>query len=105
MEEQQIKDIFHFVDSMLQHKSEEEHRSIRLALELAESVAKVIEENKHLVPYHLNLIYDFDNDEFCQYAAIPLHHKLNTLRLWSRKNIKSKAKSSCHLANSCDKVL
>ena len=63
MEEQQIKDIFHFVDSVLQHKSEEKHRSTRLALELAEGVAKVIEENKHLVPYHLNLIDELHINE------------------------------------------
>lgn len=36
MEEQQIKDIFHFVDSVLQHKSDAEHRSIQSALDLAE---------------------------------------------------------------------
>ena len=63
MEEQQIKDIFHFADSVLQHKSEEKHRSTRLALELAEGVAKVIEENKHLVPYHLNLIDELHINE------------------------------------------
>ena len=63
MEEQQIKDIFHFVDSVLQHKSEEKHRTTRLALELAEGVAKVIEENKHLVPYHLNLIDELHINE------------------------------------------
>ena len=63
MEEQQITDIFHFVDSVLQHKSEEKHRSTRLALELAEGVAKVIEENKHLVPYHLNLIDELHINE------------------------------------------
>ena len=56
MEEQQIKDFFHFVDSVLQHKSEEKHRSIQSALDLAEGVAGTIAKNKHLVPYHLNLI-------------------------------------------------
>lgn len=63
MEEQQIKDIFHFVDSMLQHKSDAEHRSIQSTLDLAEGVAKVIEENKHLVPYHLNLIDELHINE------------------------------------------
>lgn len=63
MEEQQIKDIFHFVDSVLQHKSDAEHRSIQSTLDLAEGVAKVIEENKHLVPYHLNLIDELHINE------------------------------------------
>lgn len=63
MEEQQIKDIFHFVDSMLQHKSDAEHRSIQSTLDLAEGVAKVIEGNKHLVPYHLNLIDELHINE------------------------------------------
>ena len=84
MEEQQITDILNFVNSVLQNKSDAEHSSIQSTLDFAEGVAGTIAKNKHLVPYHLNLIYDFDNDEFCQYAAISLHHKLNTQRLWSR---------------------
>lgn len=63
MEEQQIKDIFHFVDSVLQHKSEEKHRSIQSALDLAEGVAGTIAKNKHLVPYHLNLIDELHINE------------------------------------------
>lgn len=63
MEEPQIKDIFHFVDLVLQHKSDAEHRSIQSTLDLAEGVAKVIEENKHLVPYHLNLIDELHINE------------------------------------------
>ena len=63
MEEQQIKDILDFVNSVLQNKSETEHRSIRFALELAEEVSKVIEQNKHLVPYHLNLIDELHINE------------------------------------------
>ena len=63
MEEQQIKDIFHFVDSVLQHKSEEKHRSIQSALDLAEGVARTIAKNKHLVPYHLNLIDELHINE------------------------------------------
>ena len=56
MEEQQITDILNFVNSVLQNKSDAEHRSIQSALDLAEGVAGTIAKNKHLVPYHLNLI-------------------------------------------------
>ena len=56
MEEQQITDILNFVNSVLQNKSDAEHRSIQSALDLAEGVARTIAKNKHLVPYHLNLI-------------------------------------------------
>lgn len=63
MEEQQIKDILDFVNSVLQNKSGTEYRSIRFTLELAEEVAKVIEQNKHLVPYHLNLIDELHINE------------------------------------------
>ena len=56
MEEQQIKDILDFVDSVLKDKSDAEHRSIQSALDLAEGVAGKIAKNNHLVPYHFNLI-------------------------------------------------
>ena len=63
MEEQQIKDILDFVDSVLKDKSDAEHRSIQSALDLAEGVAGTIAKNKHLVPYHLNLIDELHINE------------------------------------------
>ena len=63
MEEQQITDILNFVNSVLQNKSDAEHRSIQSALDLAEGVAGTIAKNKHLVPYHLNLIDELHINE------------------------------------------
>ncbi len=63
MEEQQITDILNFVNSVLQNKSDAEHRSIQSALDLAEGVAGTIAKNKHLVPYHLNLIDELHVNE------------------------------------------
>lgn len=63
MEEQQIKDVFDFVDSVLQNKLETEQGSIQSTLELAEGVATVINKNKHRVPYHLNLIDELHINE------------------------------------------
>ena len=63
MEEQQITDILNFVNSVLQNKSDAEHRSIQSALDLAEGVARTIAKNKHLVPYHLNLIDELHINE------------------------------------------
>lgn len=63
MEEQQITDILNFVNSVLQNKSDAEHRSIQSALDLAEGVAETIAKNKHLVPYHLNLIDELHINE------------------------------------------
>lgn len=63
MEEQQIKDILDFVDSALKDKSDAEHCSIQSALDLAEGVAGTIAKNKHLVPYHLNLIDELHINE------------------------------------------
>ena len=63
MEGQQIKDIFDFVDSVLKDKSDAEHRSIQSTLDLAKGVAETIAKNKHLVPYHLNLIDELHINE------------------------------------------
>lgn len=63
MEEQQITDILNFVNSVLQNKLDAEHRSIQSALDLAEGVAGTIAKNKHLVPYHLNLIDELHINE------------------------------------------
>ena len=63
MEEQQITDILNFVNLVLQNKSDAEHRSIQSALDLAEGVAGTIAKNKHLVPYHLNLIDELHINE------------------------------------------
>lgn len=63
MEEQQVTDILNFVNSVLQNKSDAEHRSIQSALDLAEGVAGTIAKNKHLVPYHLNLIDELHINE------------------------------------------
>ena len=63
MEEQQITDILNFVNSVLQNKSDAEHRSIQSTLDLAEGVAGTIAKNKHLVPYHLNLIDELHINE------------------------------------------
>ena len=63
MEEQQITDILNFVNSVLQNKSDADHRSIQSALDLAEGVAGTIAKNKHLVPYHLNLIDELHINE------------------------------------------
>lgn len=63
MEEQQITDILNFINSVLQNKSDAKHRSIHSALDLAEGVAGTIAKNKHLVPYHLNLIDELHINE------------------------------------------
>lgn len=63
MEEQQITDILNFVNSVLQNKSDAEHSSIQSTLDFAEGVAGTIAKNKHLVPYHLNLIDELHINE------------------------------------------
>ena len=63
MEEQQITDILNFVNSVLQNKSDAEHSSIQSTLDFAEEVVGTIVKNKHLVPYHLNLIDELHINE------------------------------------------
>ena len=63
MEEQQITDILNFVNSALQNKSDAEHHSIQSTLDLAKGTAEIIKNNKHLVPYHLNLIDELHINE------------------------------------------
>lgn len=63
MEEQQITDILNFVNSVLQNKSDAEHSSIQSTLDFVEEVAGTIAKNKHLVPYHLNLIDELHINE------------------------------------------
>ena len=63
MEEQQITDILNFVNSVLQNKSDAEHSSIQSTLDFAEEVVGTIVRNKHLVPYHLNLIDELHINE------------------------------------------
>lgn len=63
MEEQQITDILNFVNSVLQNKSDAEHSSIQSTLDFADEVVGTIVKNKHLVPYHLNLIDELHINE------------------------------------------
>ena len=63
MEEQQIKDSLNFIDSVLHYKSETEYRSFQSTLDLVEGVAETIAQNKHFVPYHLNLIDELHINE------------------------------------------
>ena len=51
------------MDSVLKDKSDAEHRSIQSTLDLAKGVAETIAKNKHLVPYHLNLIDELHINE------------------------------------------